>query len=1199
MARSAATSNTAALVAALGVSTSSARGVPERGCSPEASVADEDFAPPRGVRTVFQRSSEEQVLRRAIVADLVRQASEPREEGLPSLGNNAASASSGGAVGAATHGGASGGSGGSGANARRVPGEKAQQPSACEGPLRFSSAFECGNLLCAKLIHPANTVTRGVLGNAAIADVPQELEYDLYVDSDTQSAVGHMQWFYFSVSTNNFHGTVHFRIVNLRKKKSLYQSGLQPYVYSVRRNRGWEHSVCDGLSYFSNSTIASLGRYRGGDIRADQNTLAFSYHVDFRDDEVFFASYPPYTYSMLNNFLNRLERLETARNNMLSVELCKSIGQLPVTLLVISEDIGKGDDGRGGRGAGLKRPRPCVAVIARQHPGEVVGSWAVQGLVKFLLGQSPAAQRLRETYVFHVVPMVNVDGVVHGNSRCTLAGVDPNRVWYEPNPIIHPVIYALKTHLRNIVQGVSVVGGACKSLDLFLDFHGHSAKFGCFFYGSCPSAPISNALFPKLCAVCSRDISFEQCHWRCPKSHRKTARYVVYKQLGVKYAYTMECSLYGPVPALGRSVGVASMPVPGPSAHAGVSVPTGAGIADEEAAAPASLAPSATTRRLLGAANSFTPNRVEWVGCAVGRVFNTFLNVSCESRSATDGDSCLSTDDLDSDRGHAHPENCKCSDTDFFLDISCPKALAKRPWLTLPLLEAATPKEVLESLIAEHGDHVPNGGQSLRGDGSDDAGDSDGDDLVELEGDVGSKDPEEKPEEKPSDEKKVDEKKIDDKRGENKKVDDKKVEEKRIDEKKATALAERYNFVSLPVATTPIPTGSSTSSRSARKQPLGREVASCATTSRRPSDAGSYAKVGGSGGVRQSSIPANSANGPALSVPMAGAREVFVSALDGASGGGSAREPRGAGRSRALRGAEKPPAAISRPHSVDCKSKSPGASQRDRQTSTPRPYAGGSRPTSSAICGRPDSRQQLPSMDDALCSGPPLQASTNFNGFLSASNGVGVGAPTFLSNSVLSGSLYGANPLGTHVPSGSGGCVGGVVGNVATARGSLSSAESVIASVVASKTPHGRADLAANVGIMERSEKHQRSAPPLPEQGSMTSRTPPPFGADSIPSRRSTPPLSGKDAALPGVASPCAEKFVCDEIRALTQDFDGARFTSASARKTVSESQGLGGAAGLTAGGIAVCGMSREERRRGVNDALAPLSAKSRLKRRD
>ena len=60
--------------------------------------------------------------------------------------------------------------------------------------------------------------------------------------------------------------------------------------------------------------------------------------------------------------------------------------------------------------------------------------------------------------------MVNVDGVVHGNSRCTLAGVDPNRVWpassarrrnkekmeimnslhelrHDPNPILHPVIF--------------------------------------------------------------------------------------------------------------------------------------------------------------------------------------------------------------------------------------------------------------------------------------------------------------------------------------------------------------------------------------------------------------------------------------------------------------------------------------------------------------------------------------------------------------------------------------------------------------------------------------------------------------------------------------------------------------------------------------------------------------------------------------
>ena len=38
--------------------------------------------------------------------------------------------------------------------------------------------------------------------------------------------------------------------------------------------------------------------------------------------------------------------------------------------------------------------------------------------------------------------MVNIDGVLCGNSRCTLAGVDPNRVWHFPNPILHPVVSA-------------------------------------------------------------------------------------------------------------------------------------------------------------------------------------------------------------------------------------------------------------------------------------------------------------------------------------------------------------------------------------------------------------------------------------------------------------------------------------------------------------------------------------------------------------------------------------------------------------------------------------------------------------------------------------------------------------------------------------------------------------------------------------
>merc|ERR1712157_369587 len=118
------------------------------------------------------------------------------------------------------------------------------------------------------------------------------------------------------------------------------------------------------------------------------------------------------------------------------------------------------------------------------------------------------------------------DGVVYGNSRCNLAGCDLNRSWMDPNPIIHPEVCAIKKHLTCLAQGISTMCGFCKSLNLFLDFHGHSAEFGCFFYGSCPTSPIAAALFPKLCAVASRDVNFERCHWRCPKSHRGSARYI-------------------------------------------------------------------------------------------------------------------------------------------------------------------------------------------------------------------------------------------------------------------------------------------------------------------------------------------------------------------------------------------------------------------------------------------------------------------------------------------------------------------------------------------------------------------------------------------------------------------------------------------------------------------------------------------------
>ena len=40
--------------------------------------------------------------------------------------------------------------------------------------------------------------------------------------------------------------------------------------------------------------------------------------------------------------------------------------------------------------------------------------------------------------------MLNIDGVIHGNQRTSLAGFDLNRKWDCPSPYLCPVIYATK-----------------------------------------------------------------------------------------------------------------------------------------------------------------------------------------------------------------------------------------------------------------------------------------------------------------------------------------------------------------------------------------------------------------------------------------------------------------------------------------------------------------------------------------------------------------------------------------------------------------------------------------------------------------------------------------------------------------------------------------------------------------------------------
>ena len=71
--------------------------------------------------------------------------------------------------------------------------------------------------------------------------------------------------------------------------------------------------------------------------------------------------------------------------------------------------------------------KQIVFVTARVHPGETPAAHICCGVIDFLTSNDPRAQALRDAFVFKVVPMLNPDGVVLGNYRCNMAGVDLNR----------------------------------------------------------------------------------------------------------------------------------------------------------------------------------------------------------------------------------------------------------------------------------------------------------------------------------------------------------------------------------------------------------------------------------------------------------------------------------------------------------------------------------------------------------------------------------------------------------------------------------------------------------------------------------------------------------------------------------------------------------------------------------------------------
>ncbi|MBS0555421.1 MAG: hypothetical protein JSS47_23310 [Proteobacteria bacterium] len=203
-------------------------------------------------------------------------------------------------------------------------------------------------------------------------------------------------------------------------------------------------------------------------------------------DTVYYAYFEPYSFERHLELLGRADASPYARLRNLGA----TVEGRDLDMIVV------------GHPAPERKP---VWITARQHPGETMAEWFVEGLLERLLDPADAvARRIREHAVLYIVPNMNPDGAVLGNLRTNAAGRNLNREWREPDPVASPEVFLVREEMQRT------------GCDLFLDIHGDEALPYVFFStaeevpGFTADAAIRQARFIECFATVCPDFQTEE-----------------------------------------------------------------------------------------------------------------------------------------------------------------------------------------------------------------------------------------------------------------------------------------------------------------------------------------------------------------------------------------------------------------------------------------------------------------------------------------------------------------------------------------------------------------------------------------------------------------------------------------------------------------------------------------------------------------
>jgi murein tripeptide amidase MpaA len=215
---------------------------------------------------------------------------------------------------------------------------------------------------------------------------------DLEIVRDNQSDF--YQWFYFRLSGAKDQA-VELRITNC---------GNSAYP------QGWEkYRAC--MSYDREEWVRVDSGYRGG---------VLTIRITPERDSSWFAYFAPYTIERHHDLV-----AEAAAHPAVTH---RSLGQSLDGQELDCLQIGEG--------------RLQCWLYARQHPGETMAEYWMEGALERLLDDSdPVARRLRERATFHIVPNMNPDGSRRGHLRTNAVGVNLNREWHNPSLERSPEVF--------------------------------------------------------------------------------------------------------------------------------------------------------------------------------------------------------------------------------------------------------------------------------------------------------------------------------------------------------------------------------------------------------------------------------------------------------------------------------------------------------------------------------------------------------------------------------------------------------------------------------------------------------------------------------------------------------------------------------------------------------------------------------------